>query len=178
MHQVPVLTTARLRLRAHRMDDFTGVHGLWSDPSVVRHISAKPSTPAQSWSRLLRYAGHWALLGFGYWVVEDRQTSRFIGEVGLADYHREIEPSFEGKPEAGWVMAPDAQGRGLAREAVRAVLAWADANIAAERTVCMIAPEHTASRRLASAVGFQESGVALYAGSEVVIYERPRSTKS
>ena len=50
----------------------------------------------------MRYSGHWAILGFGYWVVRDTQSGRFLGEVGFADYHREIEPSLHGTPEIGW----------------------------------------------------------------------------
>ena len=168
----PILTTGRLLLRGHTRDDFDAVHALWSDPIVVEHISGEPSTSSESWARLLRYVGHWCVVGYGYWVVEDRQTGRFLGEVGLADYRRDVEPSFEGKPEAGWVMAPHAHGRGIAREAVRAALGWADANLAAERTVCMIAPEHAASYRLARDVGFEEAGSANYAGETVAIFER------
>ncbi|MEM6677618.1 MAG: GNAT family N-acetyltransferase [Pseudomonadota bacterium] len=172
MTEAPALTTERLLLRPHTHRDFEDVYALWSDPKVVQHISGKPSSRQESWSRLLRYAGHWTLLGYGYWVVQDRGTARFLGEVGLANYRREIEPSFGENPEAGWVMAPHAHGRGIAREAVAAVLAWADAHLTADHAVCMIAPENAASRRLAATVGFREVGTARYQGEEVVVGER------
>lgn len=172
MTTAPALTTDRLLLRAHTGRDFDAVHRLWSDPTVVEYISGKPATRSESWTRLLRYIGHWSVIGYGYWAVEDRETGLFLGEVGLADYKREVDPSFEGKPEAGWVMAPHAHGRGVAREAVRAVLDWADTNVEAERTVCMIAPEHAASCRLARDVGFEDAGTARYAGETVSIFER------
>jgi RimJ/RimL family protein N-acetyltransferase len=38
-----------------------------------------------------------------------------------------MQPSLGSAPEAGWVMAPRAHGKGYATEAVRAALAWADA---------------------------------------------------
>src|SRR4030088_1463697 len=101
---VPSIETARLRLRSHQLEDFAPSVAMWSDPAVYRYISGKPSTPQQVWSRLLGYTGHWTLLGFGYWVVEEKATGTFLGEVGFADFKRDIEPSIAGIPEIGWVL--------------------------------------------------------------------------
>jgi len=65
-----VIETARLRLRGHGLEDTERMAALWSDAEVTRYIGGRPQTAEESWSRLLRYAGHWRLLGFGYWVVE------------------------------------------------------------------------------------------------------------
>jgi RimJ/RimL family protein N-acetyltransferase len=62
--EAPRLETERLVLRAHRVEDFPDLAALWSDPLVTRFISGVPQTPEESWSRLLRYAGHWLLLGY------------------------------------------------------------------------------------------------------------------
>lgn len=172
MVTAPILTTDRLLLRGHKASDFKDVHELWSDPAVVEYITGKPAIESESWARLLRYVGHWNVAGYGYWVVEDRENGQFFGEVGFADHRRDVQPSFGGKPEAGWVMALHAQGRGLATEAVQAALGWADQNLEAERTVCMIVPKHIASCRLASRVGFKASGKANFCGDTVAIYER------
>src|SRR5690242_21259683 len=72
----PTLETARLRLRAHRPDDFAACRAIWSDPEIVRHIGGKPSTGEEAWRRLLTYAGLWRLLGFGYWAIEERASGR------------------------------------------------------------------------------------------------------
>ena len=77
-------------MRLHRIEDFDASAAMWADPEIVRHISGVPATREQSWARIMRYRGHWSLLDYGYWVVEDRATGMFIGEVGFADYHREI----------------------------------------------------------------------------------------
>ena len=42
-------------------------------------------------------------MDFGYWVVREKTSKRFIGEVGLSEFRREIVPSFEGTAEAGWI---------------------------------------------------------------------------
>src|SRR4051794_25666729 len=140
MADIPTLVTERLTLRAHRLDDMADSTALWTDPVVTRFIGGRPFTQEEIWTRLLRYVGHWALLGFGYWVVTETASGRFVGEVGFADYKRELEPSLDGAPESGWVLAPWAFGRGFATEAVGAVVAWGDAHFGSRRTVCLIGP--------------------------------------
>jgi RimJ/RimL family protein N-acetyltransferase len=145
---------------------------MWSDPEVVRHISGVPSTRQQTWSRILNYAGHWALLGFGYWLIEETETGRFVGEAGFADFKREIAPSMRDVPELGYVLAPSAFGKGYATEAVRAAVAWGDEHFTTMRTVCMIAPENAASIRVAEKCGYRIFERSTYAGEPALFLER------
>jgi GNAT superfamily N-acetyltransferase len=55
---------------------------------------------------------------------QDRETGRFVGEVGFADFRRAITPALGDRPEAGWILSPSAHGRGFAREAMDAALGW------------------------------------------------------
>jgi RimJ/RimL family protein N-acetyltransferase len=168
----PTLETDRLVLRPHTLDDFDDCAAIWADPAVTRHIGGKPSTPSESWARLLRYAGHWTLLGFGYWAVEEKASGRFIGEIGFADFKRGIDPSLAGLPEIGWVLAPDAHGQGFATEGVRAALAWGDAHFGAARTFCIISPENHASIRVAEKCGYRECMRTAYNGSPTTVFTR------
>lgn len=144
---------------------------MWADPKVVEYISGKPSTREMSFSRLLRYAGHWELLDYGYWVIEDRETGRFIGEAGFADYRREITPSMDGMPELGWALVPSAHGKGLATEAVSAAIAWGREHFGAGRTIaCIVSPENVASVRVAEKAGFTLKTTTQYLGSAVLMY--------
>ena len=141
----PTIETERLRLRGHGVDDFADCVAMWSEPDVVRYTIGEPSPPQRTWARLLSYRGHWALLGFGYWAVEERASGRYIGELGFADFKRAMKLSLEGMPELGWALAPWAQGRGFATEALTAATAWADEQIEAPRTVCIIRRENQRS---------------------------------
>src|SRR6202034_1814610 len=98
---VPSFETSRLIMRGHTVEDFSHTLQLWSDPRVT-HFIGQPQTLEESWGRLLRYTGHWALLGYGYWVVHEKDSQRFVGEVGFLNARREIAPSFGGTPEIGW----------------------------------------------------------------------------
>jgi RimJ/RimL family protein N-acetyltransferase len=95
-----------------------------------------------------------------------------VGEVGLTDFHRPIEPSFGGAPEVGWALVPSAWGRGFGVEAVAVVLAWSDAQLAGVRTGCVIAPENVASLRLAKCVGSREHARTLYRDATLLLLER------
>ncbi|MBB4038757.1 RimJ/RimL family protein N-acetyltransferase [Microvirga flocculans] len=169
---VPVVETERLILRGHRTDDFSDCIALWTDPEITRFIGGKPSTREEVWARLLRYVGHWALLGFGYWAVEEKATGRFAGEVGFADFRRQIEPSLDGVPEIGWVIAPHGHGKGYATEAARAAIAWADGHFGPGRTACIIAPENEPSLRVAEKCGYRESCRTSYKDNPTIMFVR------
>jgi RimJ/RimL family protein N-acetyltransferase len=162
MVTVPVIETERLRLRGHRMEDFAPCAAMWADPVVTRYFGGKIFTEEEVWTRVLRYVGHWQWMGFGYWA----------GELGFADYKREIQPSIQGIPEAGWVLASDAHGKGYATEAVRAVVEWGERRFGNVETVCLIHPDNRASIRVAEKCGYRERQVATYHGQPTVLFAR------
>ncbi len=167
----PSLETERLVLRGHQAGDLDALAAMWSDPAVVRHIGGQPHSRQECWTKLLRYVGHWQLMGFGYWVAVDRASGRFVGELGFADFKRALEPSLEGTPEAGWVLATWAHGRGLATEALSRVMAWGDEQFATA-TACIIAPTNTASIRVANKVGYEEALRTTYDQRPVILLRR------
>jgi len=171
---VPVLETKRLFLRGHRKTDFSESASMWADARVVAHISGVPSTPEQSWSRLLRYAGHWHHLGFGYWVVTAKADGSFLGEVGLADYNRDVEASFKGKPKAGWVFNTRSQGNGFASEATATMLEWADQNLNFTHTIAIFDPTHAASIKVATKVGYSNGVLGRFGAEQALFMERER----
>jgi len=168
----PTLTTARLTLRAPTRDDFPDSLVMWSDAEVVRFIGGKPFTREEVWARLLRYVGHWALLGYGFWVVRETESGRFVGEVGFADFQRDMEPSLTGTPEIGWALSSSMHGKGYATEAVRAAIAWADQKWPGVATACIVAPQNEASLRVAHKAGYREQLRTAYKGQPTILLRR------
>ena len=169
----PILETARLRLRPHRPGDLDAQAAMWADPAVTRYIgTGAPSSRAQSWMRILAYAGHWSLCGYGYWAVAERETDRFIGEAGLANFERGVSALAHGLPELGFAFAAEAHGKGFASETVAAILAWADARPGFERTACMIDARHAASRRIAERTGYVLAERLIANERETLLYLR------
>jgi RimJ/RimL family protein N-acetyltransferase len=172
---IPTLETARLILRGPALEDFAASLAMWSDPIVVRYFGRPGFNQEEVWARLLRYVGHWTLLGYGYWVVVEKATGRFVGEVGFGDFHRDIEPTLEGTPETGWCLAPWAHGQGFATEAVKASLLWGDAHFGPIQTACIIVPENVPSLRVAEKSGYKETCRATYKGQPTWILYRTSS---
>jgi RimJ/RimL family protein N-acetyltransferase len=175
-HSIPSLETERLVLHGHRLDDFEDSAAMWGDPEVTRHIGGRPFSREEAWVRLHRYVGHWVLLGHGFWVIRERASGQFVGEVGLVDFKRDLDEPwralFAAAPEVGWALARWAHGRGFATEAVRAALGWGEAQLGVRKRVCMINPGNLASIRVADKCGFRELGRASYKERPILLFER------
>lgn len=170
--EVPVIETERLRLRGQTPEDFETYLAMWQEAGVVRFTLGRPATREEAWTRFLRTVGHWTFTGFGWWVIEEKASGQFIGEVGLFDFKRDITPPLEGKIEMGWGLVERAARRGFAAEATRAVLQWAAKNLSGRPIYCIINPENAASIRLAAKLGFVETGSTEYKDHRVNIYRR------
>jgi RimJ/RimL family protein N-acetyltransferase len=171
-NEFPVLETPNLRLRRHRLDDFPACRDMWAEPAVTRFTAGHPLTQEEAWIKFQRNAGHWPLFGFGFWVIEEKSTGAFVGEVGVAHFYRETIPPVENLREAGWILAPTMHGKGYATEAVQAALAWADTRLSDPRTMCLIHPENVASLRVAEKCGFREWFRATYHDEPCVLFQR------
>jgi len=167
----PTLETERLILRPARLADFDAYAAMWADPDVTRFIGGKPFSREASWTRFLRQLGMWRAYGFGFFIVEEKVTGRFLGEAGFHDLKREITPSLEGTMETGWGLVPAAHGRGYATEAVTALLAWRAATFPGMRVTCIIDPDNAQSIRVAGKLGFREVARTTYHGAPSIMFE-------
>src|SRR4051812_35244738 len=149
MGEAPVLQTERLTLRPFRPADADAQAAMMGDPEVMRHLGGHPLSREDSWRKLLGGHAMWSLLGFGYWAVERRAGRGMIGQVGFADFQRDIAPSVMGIPEIGWLFAREAAGQGYATEAAAAGLAWIDEALRPAETVAIIDHDNAASIRVA-----------------------------
>ena len=170
---VPVIETARLKLRRHESADFEACTAMWGDMAIARFIGGRPFTREEVWARILRYVGHWTLLGYGFWAIEEKATGDFIGEIGLADFQRDIDPPLGDGPEAGWALRAASHGKGYAEEALRAVLAWGDEYFAGQTISCLIDKDNDRSMKLARKCGFNPLREVTYKGAAGVVYGRP-----
>ena len=166
------MKTERLVLRVLRPDDFDDYFAMSADPATFRYSERGPMTGDEAWTRLLRQAGHWALLGYGLFAVEERESGRFVGEAGLGDFRRGLGPSFDTVPEAAWTLAAWAQGRGYATEAASAALRWVEERLRVPRTVCLIHTANLASLRLARRLGYISFEEITYRGYPALLHER------
>lgn len=168
--KVPVIETERLTLRGFTLDDFDRFAEMKGDPEVMKHLGdGMPVAREVAWRLLASEIGHWDLLGFGHWAVEERESGLFVGAVGL------FEPLGWPGLEAGWQMHRSAWGKGYATEAARVSLNYAWRQLGADHVISIIDPANTASIKVAEKLGETLRGQMNFHGHDVLVYgvDRP-----
>jgi RimJ/RimL family protein N-acetyltransferase len=147
----PRLKTERLLLREYRPED-VAPHAEASRDPVAQRFLGGVKTPYEAFTGLATHAGHWALRGYGGWVVAGRDDGAYLGRVGLF--------CPEGWPgvEVGWKLAPAAQGHGYATEAAAAAIGWAWTALELPELISLIVAENEASQRVARRLGAVNTG--------------------
>jgi RimJ/RimL family protein N-acetyltransferase len=142
---VPVLQTERLTLRAPGPQD--------ADAFVAAHVAERArwmggnAGREKAWRIFALEVGHWVLRGFGMWAVTLKGSDACLGAVGC--WFPEGWP----EREIGWFVFPEAEGKGIAREAAVAARAHAYGALGWTTAVSYVHPENERSIRLAERLG-------------------------
>jgi RimJ/RimL family protein N-acetyltransferase len=176
MIEAPILQTERLILRGYQREDFEAIYTIGADAEITRLMGGPILSRSTAWEKFLRGPAMWLMLGYGMWIVERASDGAVLGQVGFADFMREMDPPLADAPEMAWVLggggAETSLGHGYGSEALAAVLSWGDAHLGAPKYQCIIAPTNTPSLRLAARFGFLEIRRAALKDEEVVVFER------
>lgn len=137
------IVTPRLRLRRARVDDLEAMHAVLSDASAMRYWSSPPHADREQTRAWLERM-----------IASPAETSD--------DFVVEFEGAVIGKagcwkvPEIGFIFHPRAWGKGLAREAVAAVIERTFAVFPIEAIEAETDPRNDACLALLAKLGFQE----------------------
>ncbi len=162
-----------MRLRAWRRGDREPYWALLEEPAVYRYFGPEPASREDNWRRMVAAVGSWTINGFGGWAVERRSDGKLIGMLALFTAFRDLEPAFGDTPEMGWIFATEAHGQGLAGEACRAVIDWAERSLEPSPLWAIIAPQNEPSIRLAQKLGFEPLHETNYHGEAILVLKRP-----
>ncbi len=173
VRSAPTLETERLRLRHYTKDDFAAHHAILSDEAVMRQLGVPGLNREENWRRFAASVGMWELMGFGGWAVVRKADEQLVGMVSLFNAWRAIEPALGEEPEMGWIFAPQVHGLGIAREASRAALDWADAALAPTPIWAIISPDNAPSFKLAERLGFARLPDSRYHDEPIAVLRRP-----
>ncbi|WP_371656990.1 MULTISPECIES: GNAT family N-acetyltransferase [unclassified Streptomyces] len=140
------LSGARVDLEPLRVEHAEEMAEVLGDPALHRFIGGVPDDVEQLRARYARMtagspdpAVHWL-----NWVIRLREEHHLVGTVQAT-----VEG---GTAEIAWVVGTPWQGRGIAVEAARALVAGLAA-YGVRRVVAHIHPDHTASAAVARAAG-------------------------
>ena len=169
----PLLTTARFELWQPALRDLADLLELTRDEKTRRFLGGLVPSEMETFNRLHRNAGSWALHGYGTFMVRERGQDRIIANCGVFRSHRGFGQGLDDVPEAGWIVHQDHWGQRVAREVMEAALAWFDTAHGRQRIACMIEDGHAASDALAGKLGFERYGLHQPdSGVALVLYER------
>jgi RimJ/RimL family protein N-acetyltransferase len=147
------IRTRRLLLRPITIDDAAAMHAYKSDPDVVRYV---PYAPLELADVERRIATTWSSTRFAQQgdavclAVEERATGALLGDVVLF-WRSEADRA----GEVGYIFDPRFAGRGVATEAVAALLALGFDGLGLHRISARIDERNTASARVVERLGFR-----------------------
>jgi len=162
--QEVILETERLILRMFRKEDFEAYAKLTSDPDVMRFIGGKPFDRFEAWRHMASLVGHWYLIGYGHWAVEEKASGKLVGRIGFLN-----PPDWPGF-ELGWTLAREFWGKGYATEGARRAMGYGFNELDQPHIISLIHPDNKASIRVAERLGEKVEGTTQLFGNEVLVY--------
>lgn len=161
---LPVIETARLRLRPFNLDDVDALHRLWTEPEVRQYLwdgelITKARVESSIHTSLTSFEDH----GFGLWAVFPRDES-LIGFCGFWFFH---EPP---KLELLYGISPAHWHKGLATEAARAMINYGFKELTFQRVEASTDAANLASSKVMERAGMSFWKREMTNGLDTVFY--------
>lgn len=145
-----ILETERTYLRELTLDDYDDLCEILQDKEIMyAYEHAFSDAEVQGW--LDKQRERYKRDGFGLWAVIDKETEKFIGQVGLTLQLVEGQEELE----IGYLIKRKYWHRGFATEAAVACKEYAFNLLNRDRVVSIIRDNNYASQRVAIRVGMQ-----------------------
>ncbi|GHD19602.1 acetyltransferase [Streptomyces violarus] len=149
------ISTSRLDLLPLHIEHAEEMAAALSDPALHTFIGGTPDTPQALRSRYQRMTAGSPdpAVSWLNWVIRLRDESCLTGTVQAT-----VSPSGRGHiAEIAWVVGTPWQGRGIATEAARGLVAWLSCQ-PVHTVIAHIHPDHRASAAVATAAGLTPTG--------------------
>ena len=149
-----VLTTERLVLRRMRVTDAEDMHRYACRSDVTRYLLWSPHPDLSYTREYLQYLNTRYAAGTFYdWAITLKESGKMIGTCGFTT----IDPQNE-CAEVGYVLNPEYWGKGIAAEALVAVLTFGFDKLLLHRIEARFIEGNEASLRVMQKVGMQFEG--------------------
>lgn len=170
MTVAPVITTDKVTLRPHQMEDMAAFWAFHQSDRAA--FVGRPKNLTQQWYGFASEVGSWALQGQGGWAIETPEGA-LAGQVAIT------QPPHFPEREIGWFLLDGFEGRGLALAAAQVARDYAFDNIdSCDTLVSYIHPDNQRSIALAKRLGAaQDMDATLPDGetaAETVVYRHRR----
>lgn len=153
--RLPVLQTPSLILRPMRMSDAEDIYSYSSDPEVARYVLWDPHRSLRDTRAYIRYMRSLYRNALpSSWAVVLRDTGRVVGSIGFMWVSPE-----NASAEVGYSYARPVWNRGIATEALRAVLDSAFLSLPLNRIEAQRDLRNPASGRVMEKCGMIREGI-------------------
>lgn len=168
-----VLQTRRMLLREFTNSDLDQLAAMVANGDQMRFYP-RPKTRREASEWIDRNLNIYQEFGFGFWLMEGKETSEYLGYCGI----RPITVGDADEIEIGWHTRKEFWNQGLATEGATACRDFAFERFGIPRLVALIDPAHNASLRVATKIGMFREKAAIEDGWQCAIYaiERSEST--
>ncbi|RUL47433.1 MULTISPECIES: GNAT family N-acetyltransferase [Lysinibacillus] len=151
----PVLETKRLVLRQVTQEDAASVFSYLSDEDVMKYYGLEPFTSINNALNEISW----------YESIRDNKTGMRWGitlkeqgiVVGSCGFHNKVAQHF--RTEIGFELSKEQWGKGIASEAVEAIIRYGYEQMNFQRIEALIEPPNQASQKLVEKLGFVREGL-------------------
>ncbi len=144
------IETDRLILRPFAAEDAEDHIAMMQDEKTASFLTpdGKPRPYSDEWRAAASYIGHWAIRGYGFFSVDEKETGDWVGRVGP------WQPGGWPGLECGWSIVSSRWGKGYAPEAAIAAIRWTfDQFPDLPRIISVIDPDNANSQAVARKIG-------------------------
>jgi RimJ/RimL family protein N-acetyltransferase len=168
-YKIPLeIKTERLILRYFREEDWQDLSVYYSDPECMQYTAGRAQADWEVWRKVATMMGHWQIRGYGPYAMEEKNTGKVLGPVGL------WYPLEWPEPEIKWGLAKKYWGQGFAREAAMAVLEMAAEHLPDLQLISLISTGNVNSIKLAESLGASYEKTVPFRDDEALIYRHVR----
>ena len=166
------LATKRLRLIPCDSGHLDGLSALNSDPEVMRYITGRPETRAETQTMIDRVKARWERWGYSWWTMVELESDEIVGAGCIQNLRKAGTEPDPGCPlEIGWRVRRDRWRQGIAMEAARAMADFAFSRLGANVLYAVCQPENRASIAVMLKLGMRYRGMEHWYAQTVATYD-------
>jgi len=161
-----MLVSKRLGFRMLQEHDLQNLMRLDMNREVRTFFPGGVSTPEKLREKIIRSHTSFLEKGFGEFSITDLKTNEFLGRAGFAELNN-------GEVEVGYLLLKEYWGKGIATEALSALLDWAGKALEIPRILAYAPIDHHASIGVMKKAGMRYLKTEPGHGIECIFYEYP-----
>lgn len=166
------LTTERLRLVPCLQGHLDALSAMNSDPEVMRYITGRPESRAETQAMIARVEARWKKWGYSWWTIIDLRSGGIVGAGCIQNLRRRgTEPDRDCPLEIGWRVRRDKWGQGIATEAAMAMAEFAFTHLGASALYAVCHPDNRSSIAVMVRLGMSLRGIEEWYAQKVTTYE-------